>query len=98
MNKRLFSLLAVVLTVVSVLAVPVAAQMNRTEYEGMEYFVGPASPGRQWISGDGVLQRQPFGAQAFESCENFDPLMITPRVQVAAPGFRQTKKNAMIFP
>jgi hypothetical protein len=55
MNKRLLSLLAVVLTVFSVLAVPVAAQMNRTEYEGMEYFVGPVTPGRQWISEDGVL-------------------------------------------
>jgi hypothetical protein len=57
MNKRIFSLptAALVLIVLSILAAPVAARTIRTEYEGVENYVGPLSPGRQWMSEDGVL-------------------------------------------
>ena len=57
MNKRLISLptAALVLIVLSILALPVAARTIRTEYAGQEHYVSPLSPGRQWISEDGVL-------------------------------------------
>jgi hypothetical protein len=57
MNKRLISLPTTVLALVVllILAAPVAAKTIRTAYEGLEFYVGPLSPGRQWISEDGVL-------------------------------------------
>ena len=95
MNKRLFSLLAVVLTVVSVLAVPVAAQMNRTEYEGMEYFVGPASPGRQWISGDGVLHIR--GGQEAYRDEVDDPRLCGDAVVTLNVNFHLADPPVMVY-
>ena len=53
--KKQLSVLVVGLIVLSILAVPVQAGIIRTEYAGLEYYVGPLSPGRQWISEDGVL-------------------------------------------
>jgi hypothetical protein len=57
MFKRLVSVptAALVLIVLSILAAPVAARTIRTEYVGLETFVGPLSPGRQWVSEDGIL-------------------------------------------
>jgi hypothetical protein len=64
MRKRLFILVAG-LIVLSILAAPVAAGTIRTDYEGFEYFVGPVSPGRQWVSEDGVLHMRGV-QQAFQ--------------------------------
>ena len=57
MNKRTLALrvAALMLIVLSILVAPVAARTIRTEYEGVENYVGPLSPGRQWISDEGVL-------------------------------------------
>jgi hypothetical protein len=57
MNKRPKSLTAatLVLIVLSIAVTPAAARTIRTEYEGVENYVGPLSPGRQWISDEGVL-------------------------------------------
>ena len=55
MNKRLFLVAAGVLIVLSTLAAPVAAGTIRTEYDGVETYVKPVLPGRQWVSEDGVL-------------------------------------------
>jgi hypothetical protein len=54
MKKQLFVLVAGLMAL-SILAAPVQAGTSRTDYEGLEYYVGPLSPGRQWISEDGVL-------------------------------------------
>jgi len=54
MKTQLFVLVAG-LMVLSILAAPVQAGTIRTDYEGLEHYVGPLSPGRQWISEDGVL-------------------------------------------
>ena len=54
MKKQLFVLVAGLMAL-SILAAPVQAGTIRTDYEGLEYYVGPLSPGRQWISEDGVL-------------------------------------------
>jgi hypothetical protein len=53
--KKQFLVLVVGLMVLSILAAPVQARTIRTDYEGLEYYVGPLLPGRQWISEDGVL-------------------------------------------
>jgi hypothetical protein len=55
MSKRIFNLSVASLLVLVVLAAPVAAGTTRTEYAGTEYYGGPITGGRQWISGDGVL-------------------------------------------
>ena len=54
MKKQLFVLVAGLMAL-SILAAPVQAGTIRTDYEGLEYYVGPLSSGRQWISEDGVL-------------------------------------------
>ena len=54
MKKQLLVLVAG-LMVLSILAAPVQAGTIRTDYEGLEYYVEALSPGRQWISEDGVL-------------------------------------------
>jgi hypothetical protein len=55
MDKRLFTFAVAGLMALSILAAPVAAGTIRTDYEGSEYYVKPLAPGRQWVSGDGVL-------------------------------------------
>ena len=54
MKKQLFVLVAGLMAL-SILAAPVQAGTIRTDYEGLEYYVGPLSSGQQWISEDGVL-------------------------------------------
>jgi len=54
MKKQLLVLVAG-LMVLSILAAPVQAGTIRTDYEGLEHYVGPLLPGWQWISEDGVL-------------------------------------------
>jgi hypothetical protein len=54
MKKQLFVLVAGLMAL-SILAAPVLAETIGTDYEGLEYYVGPLSPGRQWISEDGML-------------------------------------------
>jgi hypothetical protein len=61
MKKQLFVLLAGLMAL-SILAAPVAAGTIRTEYAGFEHYVGPVSPGRVWVSEDGVLHIR--GAQS----------------------------------
>jgi hypothetical protein len=53
--KKQFLVLVAGLMVLSILAAPVQAGTIRTDYEGLEDYVGPLLPGRQWISEDGVL-------------------------------------------
>jgi hypothetical protein len=53
-KKGLFIVMAG-LMVLSILVAPVAAGTIRTEYQGFESYVEPLSPGRQWISEEGVL-------------------------------------------
>jgi len=57
MNQRLRPVptAAFILVALLILAAPVAAKTIRTDYGGVEHFVGPLSPGRQWVSEDGVL-------------------------------------------
>ena len=72
MKKRLFILVAG-LVVLSILAAPVAAGTTRTEYEGFEYFVDSLSPGREWVSDDGVYHVR--GAQ-----EAYEDVVSDPRL------------------
>lgn len=57
MNTRpkMLTAATLALIVLSIAATPVTAGILRTGYEGLEHYVGPLSPGRQWISEDGVL-------------------------------------------
>jgi hypothetical protein len=72
MKKRLFIFVAG-LVVLSILAAPVAAGTIRTEYEGVEYFVESISPGREWVSDDGVYHVR--GAQ-----EAYEDVVDDPRL------------------
>jgi hypothetical protein len=87
MNKRIMALLvvALILIVLSLLVAPVAARTNRTEYEGLEHYVGPLSPGRQWISEDGVLHIR--GAQEAYRDEVGDPRLCGDVVVTANMNF-----------
>ena len=70
MKKLLFSLVFG-LAVMSILVVPVTAGTIKTEYGGSEYFVEALTPGKEWVSDDGVYHVR--GAQEAYEDEVSDP-------------------------
>ena len=55
MSRSVFKLSVALLLILFVLVAPAAAMTTQTEYAGTEYYVGPITGGRQWLSEDGVL-------------------------------------------
>jgi hypothetical protein len=94
MKKRLFTLIAG-LMMLSILAVPVAAGTIRTEYEGFEYYVGPLSPGRQWVSEDGVLHIR--GGQEAYRDEVDDPRLCGDVVVTLNVNFHFAAPPVMVY-
>ena len=95
MNKRLFALPVAVLIVLSILAAPVVAGTIRTEYEGTEYYVGPVSPGRQWVSEDGVLHIRGL-REAYED-EVDDPRLCGDAVVTANMNFHFADPPVFVY-
>ncbi len=94
MKKGLFILMAG-LMVLSTLAAPVAAGMIRSDYEGFEYYVGPLSPGRQWVSEDGVLHIR-GGQEAYQDVVG-DPRVSGDVVVTLNVNFQFTAPPVMVY-
>ena len=83
------------LIVLFILAAPVAAGTIRTEYEGEEYYVGPVSPGRQWVSGGGVLHIRGL-QEAYEDVVD-DPRLCGDAVVTANMNFRFASPPVFVY-
>ena len=97
MNKRLVTHAAAALTLVvlSILVAPVAAGTIRTEYEGVEHYVEQLSPGRQWVSEDGVLHIR--GAQDAMRDEVSDPRLCGDVVVTANANFHFADPPVFVY-
>jgi hypothetical protein len=97
MNKRIFTLqvAALMLIVLSILVAPVAARTLRTEYEGVELYVEPLLPGRQWISEDGVLHIR-GGQEAYEDQVD-DPRLCGDTVVTLNVNFHFADPPVMVY-
>jgi hypothetical protein len=97
MNERPKSLMAatLVLIVLSIAVTPVAARTIRTEYEGVENYVGPLSPGRQWISDEGVLHIR--GGQEAYRDEVDDPRLCGDALVTLNVNFHLANPPVMVY-
>ena len=94
MKKQLLVLVAG-LMVLSILAAPVQAGTIRTDYEGLEHYVGPLSPGRQWISEDGVLHIR--GGQEAYRDEVDDPRLCGDTVVTLNANFHPADPPVFVY-
>ena len=94
MKKRILILVAG-LIVLSILAAPVVAGTIQTESEGSEYYVGPVSPGRMWVSEDGVLHIR--GAQEAFRDEVSDPRVSGDVLATANVNFQFAAPPVMFY-
>jgi hypothetical protein len=97
MNKRILSLpgAVLILIVLSILVAPVAAKTIRTDYEGVELYVGPLSPGRQWVSEEGILHIR--GGQEAYRDEVSDPRVSGDAVVTLNVNFQFAAPPVMVY-
>ena len=94
MKKQLFILVAG-LVVLSIVAAPVAAGTIRTEYDGFEYYVDSISPGREWVSDDGVYHVR--GAQEAYEDDVSDPRLCGDTVVTINGNFQFADYPVIIY-